>query len=109
MRLGGSRHGFIDQIVYTKGCLHRGGAKRLGDLIFDGFFGSRFVQRHGAAQKIIGIQVAQYQIRIGHRGVFTSAAIAGRPGVGTAAFRSHLQKAHVAHFGDTAATGPDFH
>ena len=88
---GRRRHGLIDQVMDAECRPHRRRAKWLGDFFLKGSFRSCLVQRHGAAQKIIGIQITQHQIGIGHGGVFTAATVAGWTRICSGTFGADLQ------------------
>ena len=66
------------------------------------------VQDHAPAQEIVRVEQAQDQIRIRHGGLGPAPPIAGRPRIGSGAFRAHHGQAHIAQPGDAAAAGPYF-
>ena len=65
------------------------------------------VEPHPAAEEVVGIQVAEDEVGVGHGRLDAAAAVAGRPGVGARRARPDLQHAGVVHPGDRAAAGAD--
>jgi hypothetical protein len=65
------------------------------------------IEPHRAAQKIIGIQPAEHEIGIGHRGLGAASSIGGRSGIGPGAARADAKSAGAVDIGDRPAAGAD--
>ncbi len=89
MNFGRRGHILVDQPVNTRGSFNHAQAQRLS-YPGHGCFGCLQVKLHLTAQKIGGVEIAQYQVRIGNGGAVTAKAIAGRAGIGSGAFRANF-------------------
>ena len=65
------------------------------------------VQRHGAAEEVAGVEVAEHQVGVGHRRPLAAAPVARGAGLGARALRAHLGQAHAVDVRDRAAAGAD--
>ena len=61
------------------------------------------VELHLATEKIVRVQVAQQEVRIGHAGVRASPPVADGSGRRSGTFRPDLKRAHLAYLRDAAA------
>ena len=80
--------------------------ERLGQTV-EGGVGRGAVDLHGAAQEEVGIEIAEGEVGIGHRGLAAAAAVAGRPRLGAAALGSDMERAEFRPVRDRAAAGAD--
>ena len=78
-------------------------AQRLGDGVLQRIARGLRVERHLAAEKIAGAQIAQHQIAIGDGGLGSPAHVAGGAGHGAGALGAHHQLAETVHMGQRAA------
>ena len=84
-------------------------AQRLGAVLFDGALRGRWVEGDFAAEKIVRVEPAQYEVGVGDRGLRPALAIADRPGVGPGALGADSEDAAWVHPSDGPATRADFH
>ena len=101
--LDGLLHLHIDDAHDALGRILDAEAQRFGDGVFKRIARGLRVQRHLAAQKIAGAQIAQHQIAIGDGGLGPPAHVAGGAGHGARALRSHDQFTEAIHMGQRAA------
>ena len=66
----------------------------------------RCIQLHFAADQLVRRDAPQHDVRIRHRGL-AAFAVAGRPGIGARAFRTHAQQSAFIHARDGAAARAD--
>ena len=86
----------------------RGGQpKRRSDLVHHGALGRGFVEPHLAAEEMSGVEPAEQQIGVGHRGFAAAEAIARGPRRGAGALGTDTQRLAVAQPCDAAAAGAD--
>ena len=69
----------------------------------DGPLGRGPVERHTAGQRRVGVEVAQQQVGVRHRGLLAAAAVAGGAGVGSGRARAGAQRSAAVAPGDAAA------
>ncbi len=69
--------------------------------------GGRAVEPPPAAEKALGVEIAQHQIGVGDRRLGAAIAVAGRAGGSTGAQRADMQDAGLIDSGDRAAAGAD--
>ena len=69
----------------------------------------RDIQPLGAAEEIIGIEIAAHEVGIGDRGPSAAASIARRAGIGAGAFGPDSDPAHAVDVHQAAAAGTDLH
>ena len=101
------RHGLVDHVVHGPRCLEHRLSARPRKVLRDAIPRRGFVEAHRAAGEVVGVEVAQQQVGIGHRRPGAAAAVADRPGVGAGALRSDLHQAHGVDPGDAAPAGAD--
>ena len=101
------RHRLVDDVVHGPRRLQHRLPARTGEVLGDAVARRVFVETHRTAREVVGVEVAQQQVRIGHRGPGAAAAVADGAGVGTAAFRPDLDETHGVDPGDAAPAGPD--
>ena len=65
------------------------------------------VEPGAAAQEVPGVQIAQHEVGVGHRGGRAALAVAGRAGIGARALGTDAEDAAGVHPRDRAAAGPD--
>ena len=82
--------------------------ERPGDFLLDRLDRQRAIQLQVTTEEIVGIDVAQNNIGIGHRGVFAAAAVTGRTRIRPGALRPDPQPTETGQ-GDRAAAGADRH
>ena len=103
---GGVGHVGVDDALDAPGGLGHIEAEGRGHLPLDCVPGGVDVEVHAPAGEPGGGQVPEYGVGIGHRGLVTTPAVAGRAGRGAGALRAD-QKSALAHAGDGATTGAD--
>ena len=81
--------------------------ERFGDLVIDHVADVIEIQLHLAAEEVVGREVAEQQVGVGHRGFGAAAVVADRPGVRSGAFGADLHQAHLVDAGERAAAGAD--
>src|SRR3984893_1169767 len=103
-RRGG--HVLVHDAVDARGglLLGQGQARRQAP---DRLASSLQVERHGAAQEEMRVQVAEEEVRVGYRGLNAALAVAGRPRLGARAVGTHLGQAELVEARDAATTGAD--
>ena len=99
-------HVLVDHVVHAEGAASDLDAQRFGQTV-EGAVGRGAIDLHGAAQEEVGIEIAQSEIGVGHRGLGAAAAVAGRPGLGAAALGSDIERAELRPVRDRAAAGAD--
>ena len=66
------------------------------------------VQAHGAAGEVVGVQAAEHQVRVRHRGHLAAAPVADRPRLRPRALRPHPERAgDLVDADHAAAPAPD--
>ena len=100
------RHGFVDDVVHGPRRLQHRLSTRPGEVLRDAVARRGFVEAHRAAREVVGVEVAEQQVGIGHRRPGAAAAVADRPGVGAGTLRSDLDESHGVDAGDAAPPAP---
>src|SRR6266849_2314202 len=67
----------------------------------------RAIEPHAPAQEELGVEVAEQQIGVGHRGLAAAQVVAGGAGVGARAVGADLEEPHAVDARDRAAAGAD--
>ena len=101
------RHVLVDDLVDTPGGLDGIQAERAGDLFLDTPKGGLAVESYLPTEEELGVEVAQDQVRVGHRRFLPATAVAGWPRVGAGAPRSDLRQAQRADAGDRSTARAD--
>ena len=101
------RHGLVDDVVHGPRRLEHRLSARPGEMFRDAVARRGFVEAHRTAGEVVGVEVSEQQVGIGHRRPGAAAAVADRPGVGACALRPDLHEAHGVDPGDAAPAGPD--
>ncbi len=81
-------------------------AERAGQPL-DGLPRRRHVHLHLAAGEVAGVEIAEKEIRVCHRGLGSAETVGGGTGLGARAPRPDLEEADLVHRGDAAAAGAD--
>ena len=98
------RHELMD----APGGVDHAHAERLRHVRLDGRGGRGHVETARSAQEEAGVEIAEDEIGVGHRGLASPQAVAGGPGVGARAFRPHAQDATL-DAGPAPPARPDLH
>src|SRR5713226_88455 len=89
-----------------------GGSKVESERTPDSFFDSAArridVQTHLTAEKEIGIEISEHEVRVGHRWLAAAQAVAGWSGVRACALWPDLEQAHVVDPRDRPSPRTDF-
>ena len=101
------RHRLVDDAVHGPRRLQHRLPARPGEVLGDAVARRVFVETHRTAREVVGVEVSEQQVGIGHRRPGAAAAVADRPGVGPGALRSELHEAHGVDPGDAAPAGAD--
>ena len=97
-------HVLVDDVVDAERGVLGILAERLADL-FHRLLRELAVERHVAAQLLQLGEIAEHDVRVGHRGFGAALAVRGRTGIGTRRLRTHAQRAgEFRHVGNRAAT-----
>ena len=102
----GSGHVLVDELVDAGSGLVGRKAEDIGHRVQRRIVGGE-VELHVAAQEVAGIEQAEGQVGVGHRGLATAAAVARGSGVGAGGLRSDLQQAELVDARQAAAPGAD--
>ena len=100
-------HHSVDEPADPQGGLGCVDAQRVGDPAAQGPLGQPPAQRHGPAQEIVGVDVAQHHVGVGDGGLGPALGVAGRAGHRPGAAGPHPQLARVGEMGDGAPAGTD--
>ena len=100
------RHRLVDDVVHGPRRLEHQLSAWPGEVLGDAVPGRVFIEAHRTAREVVGVEVAQQQVGIGHRRPGAAAAVADRPGVGAGALRPDLDEAHGVDPGDAAPPAP---
>ena len=82
--------------------------QRSGDVRLDGASRRVEVQLHAPTEKALHREATEYEMRVGHGGLFAARAITRRARTCAGAFRSHAQAAGFVDPRNAAAAGADF-
>ena len=102
----GVRHVGVDDGEHAFGRLVPVDAQRLGKRRDRGI-GPLGREGHLAAEEVVGIQPAEHEVGVGHRGRAATPAVAGGAGLRARALRPHLEGAAGIDAGDAAAACAD--
>ena len=100
-------HAHVDDALDAGGRRHDIHPQRRRDMRLERCARCRDIQPLGAAEEIIGIEIAAHEVGIGDRGPCAAASIARRAGIGAGALRTDIEKAAAVDPGDRAAAGGD--
>ena len=98
----GGRHLGVDDVVDAGGRFEIRRPESVGDLGAHGLAGQLAVEGHAPAQEVIGRDVAEHHVGVGHRGEVASPLVAGRSRVRSGAGGAHLQQPGLVDAGDAA-------
>ena len=101
------RHRLVDDVVHGPRRLQHRLSARPGEVLRDAVPRRIFIEAHRTAREVVGVEVAQQQVGIGHRRPGAAAVVTDRPGVGAGALRPDLDEAHGVDPGDAAPAGPN--
>jgi len=104
---GGGGHVLVDDAIDAPGGLRDVETEGPGDVLLDGAVGGRAIEPHAPAQEELGVEVAEQQIGVGHRGLAAAQVVAGGAGVGARAVGADLEEPHAVDARDRAAAGAD--
>jgi len=104
---GGGGHVLVDDAMDAPGGLRDVETEGPGDVLLDGAVGGRAIEPHAPAQEELGVEVAEQQIGVGHRGLAAAQVVAGGAGVGARAVGADLEEPHAVDARDRAAAGAD--
>ena len=100
------RHVGVDDTEDAVGRRRSVEAERLSDVLLDCLPHAFVPQPERAAGECVGVEIAEDEVRVGHRGVASAAAVADGPGLRASALGADMERArHDA--GDGAATRAD--
>src|SRR3972149_3273221 len=99
-------HVLVDDLMDAPGRLLGSHLERLCQP-FQRRFGAVHVELHLAAEKIVWIEITQYEVGVGHRRLRTALPIANRSGVSAGTLRSNLEQTEGIDPRDAAAAGAD--
>src|SRR5216684_6714026 len=83
-------------------------SERTPDAFFDSAARRINVQTHLTAEKEIGIDISEHEVRVGNRWLCPTQAVAGRSGTRACALRSDLEQTHVIDPRDRPSPRTDF-
>ena len=105
---GRASHVLAHQVVDAPGRLRDREPEARGEPRHRGLRGGG-VERHPPAEEVAGVEIAEQQVRVGHRRPGAALTVAGGSGLGAGAVGSDLQQAEVVHAGDRSAARADLH
>jgi hypothetical protein len=100
-----ARHVLIHKIVYTPCRPLKRQLQRHGQVALKRGRREVRVQFHGAGEKVVSIEITEDEVGIGHSGMLTTKAVAGRAGIGSGTSRADLQKPEIVNGGYAPASG----
>ncbi len=100
-------HAHVDNALDAGGGFDHVHMQGIGDVALQRRARRTGVERLRAAEEVIGVEVAAYEVGVGDRGPGTAASIAGRPRIGAGALRPDIEEAAAVDPGDRAAAGGD--
>ena len=101
-----ARHVLVDDVVDAPRHLDEREPDALGQPRERGARGFD-VHRDLAAREVVGVEVAEQQVGVGHRRLGPAEAVGGGPGLRARAPRPDLQQTDLVHLRDAAAAGAD--
>ena len=100
-------YGGGNQPAHAIGRLYRGDSQGSGDAFLQSLLSDRGVQRSPPTQEILRVQVAQHEVRVGHRWVVAAFPIACRTRVRPGAVRPHVEYPALIHPGNATPSGSE--
>ena len=100
-------HAGVDDLERGHRGLLNGYSERLRQMLPDRPLRRLAQERHAAAQKVAGVEIAQQQVHVRARGQRTPLAVASRPRRRPGALRAHLKAPARVDTGDAAAAGAE--
>ena len=101
-------HYRVNDFVHTKRGFVDAGTARFGNFVLNNIYRQRAVDFEVATRQFIGIEVSEYDVRIGYGRLGAANGVTGRTGVGARAFGSNLDAAAGINPDDAPTTCADF-